>query len=75
VIVSFAFKEPSILYCVPGPLRIRNESAVTVAFVVLPVALVAVEEVVLVLVLVLVLEATVVPVARDGWELLFTFLR
>jgi hypothetical protein len=71
VIVSFAFKEPSILYCVPGPLRIRNESAVTVAFVVLPVALVAVEEVVLVLVL----EATVVPVARDGWELLFTFLR
>jgi hypothetical protein len=71
VIVSFAFKEPSILYCVPGPLRIRNESAVTVAFVVLPVALVAVEEVVLVLVL----ETTVVSEARDGWELLFTFLR
>ncbi|MNP13567.1 hypothetical protein D3C76_1058530 [compost metagenome] len=69
--MSFAFKEPSILYCVPGPLRIRNESAVTVAFVVLPVALAEVE----VVVLVLVLEAIDVSEARDGWELLFTFLR
>ncbi|MNV38690.1 hypothetical protein D3C71_1302520 [compost metagenome] len=53
----------------PGPLRTRSESAVTVTFVVLLKALVEVEEVVLGL------EATDDPEAPDCLELLFTFFR